>query len=95
MKLSPLFQVLRQQFKAYVVPGQNVSFDEMMVLYSSRSSHTIKIKNKPISQGFKIWALCDHGYTGDFLFYSRSQRKKILLFIYTDKLIYTYIYRNG
>jgi hypothetical protein len=63
MKLSPLFQKLRYQFQAYAILGQNVSFDEMMVPCTGRSQHILKIKNKPISKGFKIWALCDHGYT--------------------------------
>jgi hypothetical protein len=75
MKLSPLFEVLRYQFQAYVIPGQNVSFDEMMVPFTGRSQHTLRIKNKPISEGFKIWALCDHGYTWDFLWYSRVSSK--------------------
>src|ERR1700730_2274352 len=58
MKLSPLFEVLQRQFQTYVILGQNVSFDEMMVLYTGRSQHTLKMKNKPISEEFKIWALC-------------------------------------
>ena len=62
MKLSLLFEVLRRQFQAHVVLGQNVSFDKMMVPFTSRSQHTLKMKNKPVSEGFKIWALCDHGY---------------------------------
>ena len=37
MKLSPLFEILQRQFQAYVIPGQNVSFDEMMVPFTSRS----------------------------------------------------------
>ena len=61
-KLSPLSDLLRTKFKAYVVLGQDVSFDEMMVLFSRRSKHTLKMKNKLIKEGFKIWALCDHGY---------------------------------
>jgi len=75
MKLSPLSEVLRHQFQAYVVLGQNVSFDEMMVPFTGRSQHTLKMKNKPVSEGFKIWALCDHGYTWDFLWYSRISSK--------------------
>jgi hypothetical protein len=63
MKLSPLFEVLRYQFQTYVILGQNVSFDEMMVPFTGRSQHILKMKNKPISEGFKIWALYDHGYT--------------------------------
>ena len=70
-KLEPLASILRTKFQAYVVLGQNVSFDEMMVPFSGRSIHTLKMKNKPIKEGFKIWALCDHGYLWDFLFYSR------------------------
>jgi hypothetical protein len=61
-KLEPLASMLRTKFQAYVVLGQNVSFDEMIVPFSGRSRHTLKMKNKLISKGFKVWALCDHGY---------------------------------
>jgi Transposase IS4 len=61
-KLEPLASLLRTKFKAYVVLGQNVSFDEMMVPFAGRSQHTLKMKNKPVKKGFKIWALCDHRY---------------------------------
>jgi hypothetical protein len=74
-KLEPLASLLRTKFKAYVVLGQDVSFDEMMVPFSGRSKHTLKMKNKPIKEGFKIWALCDRGYLWDFLFYSRTSGK--------------------
>jgi hypothetical protein len=67
-KLEPLASLLRTKFQAYVVLGQKVSFDEMMVPFTGRSKHTLKIKNKPIKEGFKIWAFCDHGYLWDFLF---------------------------
>jgi Transposase IS4 len=69
-KLSPLSDLLRTKFKAYVVLSQNISFDEMMVPFAGRSKHMLKMKNKPIKEGFKIWALCNHGYLWDFLFYS-------------------------
>jgi hypothetical protein len=62
MKLEPLSSLLRTKFQAYVVLGQNVSFDEMIVPFAGRSKHTLKMKNKPVKEGFKIWALCDHGY---------------------------------
>jgi hypothetical protein len=63
LKLAPLFGILRTQFKAHVVIGQNVSFDEMMIPFTRCSRHTLKMKNKPVSEGFKIWALCCRGYT--------------------------------
>jgi hypothetical protein len=75
MKLEPLASLLRTKFQEYVVLGQNVSFDEMMVLFPRRSRHTLKMKNKPISEGFKVWALCDYGYLWGFLFYSRTSSK--------------------
>ena len=75
MKLEPLASLLHTEFQAYVILRQNVSFDEMMVPFSGWSQHTLKMKNKPISEGFKVWALCDHGYLWDFLFYSRTSGK--------------------
>ena len=62
MKLEPLASLLRTKFQAYVVQGQNVSFDEMIILFAGRSKHTLKMKNKPVSEGFKVWALCDCRY---------------------------------
>jgi len=75
MKLEPLASILRTRFQAYVILGQNVSFDEMMIPFSGRSQHTLKMQNKPILEGFKVWALCDCGYLWDFLFYSRTSSK--------------------
>ena len=31
----------------------------------------MKMPNKPIGEGYKIFTLCDHGYTNAFEFYSR------------------------
>ena len=32
------------------------------------------MSNKPIKEGYKIWALADLGYTWDFLFYSLKHK---------------------
>jgi len=42
----------------------------MMVAFTGRSQHTLKMPNKPIDEGYKIYAICDHGYTYGFEFYS-------------------------
>ena len=42
-----------------------------MILYRGRSNHTVKIKNKPISEGYKVWVLADQGYICDYMWYSR------------------------
>ena len=44
-----------------------------MVRFCGWSQHTLKIRNKPIKQDYKIFALCDHGYTYTFLWYSATQ----------------------
>jgi len=70
-KLEPLISTFRANCQAHWIPGSNVSVDEMMIKFYGRLKHTLKMKNKPIKQGFKIWALCEGGYLYSFLFYSR------------------------
>jgi len=72
-KLSPLAKQLQERFRCYFVLGTEVAIDEMMVRFCGRSFHTLKVKNKPIKQGYKIFALCSQGYTYGFLWYSVSQ----------------------
>lgn len=73
MKLSPLFKHLQAKFKAYCIPSSNVAVNEMMEAFTSRSAHTVKMCNKPIGKGYKIWALADHGYVWHFFFHSRVE----------------------
>jgi hypothetical protein len=42
MKLSPLFEYLRSKFKDFCIPSQNVSVDEMMEAFTSRSKYTLE-----------------------------------------------------
>ena len=70
MKLSLLFEHLRTQFKAFCVPSQNVSVNKMMKAFTGRLAHTVKMPNKPVSKGYKMWALADHGYVWHFLWHS-------------------------
>ncbi|CAG8707728.1 17104_t:CDS:2 [Cetraspora pellucida] len=43
--------------KQLYIPNSNVSVDKMMIRFSGRSIHTIRIKNKPTPEGFKILSL--------------------------------------
>lgn len=70
VKVEPLSSKLRDAFQKCFVPGTKVSVDEMMIRFFGRSKHTIKMKNKPIKQGYKVWALSHKGYTYSFLYYS-------------------------
>ncbi|CAG8511819.1 6319_t:CDS:1, partial [Dentiscutata erythropus] len=55
------------------IPGSNVAIDKMMIRFSGRSKHTFRIKNKPISEGYKIISLCEKGYTYIFVLESRVE----------------------
>jgi Transposase IS4 len=48
-----------------------VAIDKAMVAFKGRSKHIIKIKNKPINTGYKLWCIGDHGYIWSWLFHSR------------------------
>jgi hypothetical protein len=65
--------MLRRALKALYVPSSNVAIDEAMVRSYGRSSYTFKMPNKPISQGFKLFVLADHGYVYYFYPASRTQ----------------------
>jgi hypothetical protein len=50
-------------------PGFAVSIDEMMKKFKGRSGQTLRIKNKPIKEGFKFFSICDAsaGYVWNFI----------------------------
>ena len=72
-KLEPMVSTLRSNFEYHWKPGSNVSIDEMMVRFFGRSKHTQKMPNKPIKQGYKMWALCEAGYLYSFMWNSRTE----------------------
>src|SRR6184192_3270521 len=75
-KMEPLLSHIRETSKKLYIPSVNVSVDEMMVRFSGRSVHTIRIRGKPTPEGYKIFALCDHGYTYTFLPSSRVKKNE-------------------
>jgi hypothetical protein len=70
-KLEPLLSHVRDVSKRIYTPSSNVSVDEMIIWFSGRSVHTVRMKNKPTPEGFKIMSLCESGYTYTFLPTSR------------------------
>ena len=42
-----------------VYPGFNLSIDKMMKLFKGRSFQTVRMKFKPIKEGFKFYAIYD------------------------------------
>ena len=69
-KLEPAVTTIRSNIASAVSPASWLAVDEMMVAFRGRSKHTVKVKNKPIDQGFKIWALGFNGYIYTFRFHS-------------------------
>ena len=43
-----------------------------MITFGGRSFHTYRIPSKPITEGFKVFALCDVGYTYSWIFASQA-----------------------
>ena len=90
-KVEPLLSHIRETSKKLYIPSLNVSVDEMMVRFSGRSLHTVRIRGKPTPEGYKIFALCDHGYTYTFLPSSRVKKneevEKINGITYTGSIV--------
>ena len=42
----------------------------MMIQFGGRTQHTSRMPNKPITEGYKVFAICDHGYTLKWRFHS-------------------------
>ena len=72
-KLDPLATHVRTISQSICIPSSNILIDEMIARFFGRSAHTVRIKNKPIPEGYKILSLCDAGYTYAFIFTSRIQ----------------------
>src|SRR5947199_2636083 len=70
-KLEPLISTFRTACQTYLIPGTNIAIDEIMVRFHGRSSHTCKMPNKPIKQGYKIFAIAEDGYVWHFQLSSR------------------------
>ena len=71
-KLEPMSSIAQRRCRECYLPSSDVAIDEMMVKCEGRSAHTLMMKNKPIDQGYKLFALADHGYTYTWVYHSRK-----------------------
>jgi hypothetical protein len=70
-RLEPMISTFRLGCQRYLVLGTAVAIDEIIVRFHSRSFDTCKMPNKPIKQGYKIFALGEDGYVWHFQLSSR------------------------
>ena len=69
-KIEPLLTTVRQNIKNAVSPASWLAVDELMIPFQGRTKHSIKIRGKPIKEGFKMWCLGFKGYIWTFSFHS-------------------------
>ena len=62
-KLEPITAILRANCKRNWIAGTHFAVDESMIPFCGRTKHKVKMKNKPIDEGYKVWALAQQGYT--------------------------------
>jgi len=71
-KLEPISSMLQSRSQQYFRPATNITIDEIMIRFGGRSHHTYRMPSKPITEGYKVFALCNIGYTYSWIFASRS-----------------------
>ena len=69
-KLEPVNLIIRKNCQEATQPATWSSIDEGMIAFRGRSVYKVKMKNKPIDEGFKHWAHCTHGLIHDWLWHS-------------------------
>jgi len=75
--LEPLATHIQHTSKSSYFPGSNVAVDEMVVRFKGRSRDTMKFRNKPTSQGYKVYALAEKGYTYAFSWASKGVKRTV------------------
>jgi Transposase IS4 len=66
-KLKPVALKIRLAFSQNWIPGSHLAIDESIIPFRGNSDHIVKMKNKPILEGYKVWVLGDYGYVWSFL----------------------------
>jgi hypothetical protein len=56
-KMQPLADQVQSNFQRWVILATDVDIDEMMVKFKGRSKDTIRMRDKPIKEGYKVFAL--------------------------------------
>ena len=72
--VEPIASIVKQNCSTLWVSSSYLAIDEVMIHYQGRMHHKVKLPNKPISEGYKVWVLRDNGYVYNWLWHSRIDR---------------------
>ena len=89
--MDPLLSTFHIACKTYLILGIEVAIDEIIVRFHSRLGDTCKMPNKPIKQGYKIFALANNAYIQWFQLslrkYSIAKLDKYIKLINTSSIV--------
>lgn len=78
-RVEPIATQIKRNIQASMVPASHLSIDESMISFRGRSIHKVKLPNKPIQEGFKVWAQAADGIIDDWIWHSREDGPESVL----------------
>lgn len=75
-------------------PGFALAIDEMMKRFKGRSGQTLRIKNKPIKEGYKFFAICDSLTGFVFNLIPDGRLEKCTIYEYVNQLVESLPFRD-
>jgi Transposase IS4 len=72
-RIQRVSDLIRAACRNAYIPSSHIAIDEAMVAFAGRSKDIVKLKNKPINIGYKLWCIGNHGYIWSWLFYSKDE----------------------
>ena len=72
-RIQRVSDLIRAACRDAYIPSSQIVIDEAMVAFKGRSKDIVKLKNKPIDTGYKLWCIGDHGYIWSWLFHSKEE----------------------
>jgi Transposase IS4 len=63
--------MVKQNYSISWLSSSHLTIDKAMIPYRSRTKYKVKLLNKLIKEGYKVWVLEDGGYVYNWLWHSR------------------------
>jgi len=57
-----------------------------MIAFRGRLKYITKLSNKPISEGYKVWALVEYGYIWSWLWYLMEEGTEYTFFVFDERV---------